>query len=136
MAHGDVVRRSDSLAFSICKKYCNQMLNTFQDYLFFVKLKLLKLFQTLPLRALSLSQSSIALYSDSRASFLSLAASEWSSFKPSLATFWNFFPSNSGRACMQYSSTGSTKYKTCKKQKTFWHKTAHYYTSHNSGMLI
>ena len=84
--------------------------------LLFVILKLLKLLPTLPLRALSLSQSSIALYSDSRASFLSFAASEWSSFKPSLATFWNFFPSNSGRACMQYSSTGSTKYKTYKKQ--------------------
>lgn len=30
---------------------------------------------------------------------------------PSLATFWNFLPSNSGRDDKAYSSTASTKYK-------------------------
>ena len=33
---------------------------------------------------------------------------------PSLATFWNFLPSNSGRAPMAYSSTASVKYNTSK----------------------
>lgn len=64
---------------------------------------------TLSFRALSFSQVVRGSNSFSRLSLFSLAFSLSSNLIPSLATFWKRFPSNSGSAWMQYSSTGSVK---------------------------
>lgn len=67
---------------------------------------------TFPLRAVSSSHFVSGSKFLVRLSNFSLAALDLWSSSPSLATFWNFLPSNSGMAEMQYSSTASVKYRT------------------------
>ncbi|TNN82078.1 hypothetical protein EYF80_007724 [Liparis tanakae] len=60
-------------------------------------------------RGLSFSHVVRGSYSFSRTSLFSLVFSLSSNLTPSFATFWKRFPSNSGSAWMQYSSTGSVR---------------------------
>lgn len=64
---------------------------------------------TLSFRDFSFIQVVRGSNSFSKASLFSLALSLSSNCTPSFATFWKRLPSNSGRAWMQYSSTGSVR---------------------------